>query len=72
MENLSFTQKRKMFLELFPEVVTPVATTRDCGQEKCTKLILLARQLGPGFDYGDPETGSVEPAELFFLHSSLS
>lgn len=47
------------FLELYEEVFYNDGQIKNCGREKCSKLILMADKIEPSVSHGDAGTGFV-------------
>lgn len=60
------------FLKTYDEVFDENGCIRNCGREKCKKLINIANMLDPSAKYGDSNSGMINEYFMKQLHCKLS
>ena len=71
-ENVRYLRRSILtFLCLYSEVFEEDGTIKVCGREKCKSLIYYALCIRPYENFGNPETGWMNPANIIALYKEL-
>ena len=60
------------FLLLFSEAFDKNGEVKLCGREVCQELILLANQIEPNIEHGNPHTGMMDTDAIKSLHKKIA
>lgn len=59
------------FANLYEQAFDENGEVKVCGREVCQELILLANQIEPDINHGNPYTGMMEVEAMHRLHTSI-
>ena len=68
---LMMLTNNQQFWEAYWNVFNKNRTTKLCGRNACRNLIFICQQIDPKGDYGNIETGFLNPKSIFSLAESL-
>ena len=62
---------KEEFKNLYNEVFDNNGKVKNCGREKCKKLILICEKMDPNTIYGNKNTGFMDIDKILNLYKNL-